>query len=778
MAHVPVPSFSESADGMLYMARGDQPMRRWDGLLDDFVDAGVPAPTSKPNVASTSGSGDFVGEYYCYVRFLDSRGLVSNLSPISDKLDMDSRSGTITNVKWYKVPDYWIMIYPYPNWPEGHIVTSEGHGLVEGERIKISGVVGDAGANGTWKITLLGMGDLDPADHFKILDSRSTGDYRAGGMWNAGSGAILYSNIEVPTDSRVTKRQILRNKDGNVNTFYIDIEDETLEGTTFTSEKDDDELGAAVPLRAEDGTDLNIARHGEPPDFKSVVVHHYSRMFAGVDLDYSEGAVSVTKDSTTVTGIGTIWTASMAGRNFYPLGANNTKAYSISTVDTGAQTLTLSEDYDGDTEPYIEYSIRTEIAERSTIHYSEPDLSESWDRNKKMFLTEDPLAGRMTGLMSLNASLYILYQYRMYRLSYVATPAADGKIFLNAWRGCVNHRCWVSAEGFSYLLDEKGVYRYDGNSIEDLSDMIQPMFTGQHKWAINWLDTRYFHASHSPQHHTIRWFVCLQGFKYPYHALCYHYKHGRWWIEEYNSPISSSYTGEMDGKRQPFWGSTGRRVLAAGAAPLDGVAASVGGLNGTFDSSTRLKASDNTKIFQSNVIGCPVVVTSGRGKGQVRKIVGVSQSYHLVVDRPWVIRPDNTSKYQIGGFLWKYKTGHMRWIMAPGTKSVRGVELVFEPNTEESQLTLRKYQDFSSSAEINDFDRTSEEGDGAATTSGSADVDIDMTEPTGFVDQNFDSYQTIRSKSNKFVRIELEGCPNTETHKLYEITIHGVGDQK
>jgi hypothetical protein len=767
MAHVPVPSFSESADGMLYMARGDQPMKRWDGLLDDFVDAGVPAPTSKPALAVeiSAGTGGLVGEFYCYVRFLDSRGLVSNLSPISEKLDVSPQSGTITLTTWIR--------------GKGQIITSAGHGLSEGQVVKISGVVGDAGANGTWTVTFGNIGSLDPADNFRIIDSRSTGDYQQGGIWKSGGGSIEYSNIEVPTDSRVTKRQILRNKDGNVNTFYIDIEDETLSGTEFSSTKSDDDLGEAVPLRAEDGTDLNIARHSEPPDFKSVVVHHYSRMFAGVDLDYSEGAVAVNaSDKRTMIGIGTTWTASMAGRNFYPLGANNTKAYTISTVDTGAQRLTLSEDYAGDPEPYIEYSIRTEIAERSTIHYSEPDLSESWDRNKKMFLTEDPLAGRMTGLMSLNASLYILYQYRMYRLSYVATPAADGKIFLNAWRGCVNHRCWVSAEGFSYLLDEKGVYRYDGNSIEDLSDMIQPMFTGQHKWAINWLDTRYFHASHSPQHHTIRWFVCLQGFKYPYHALCYHYKHGRWWIEEYNSPISSSYTGEMDGKRQPFWGSTGRRVLAAGAAPLDGVDASVGGLNGTFDSATRLKASDNTRIFQSSVIGCPVVVTSGRGKGQVRKIVGVSQSYHLVVDRPWVIRPDNTSKYQIGGFLWKYKTGHMRWIMAPGTKSVRGVELVFEPNTEESQLTLRKYQDFSDSAEINDFDRTSEEGDGAATTSGLADVDIDMTESTGFVDQSFDSYQTIRSKSNKFVRIELEGCPNTETHKLYEITIHGVGDQK
>ena len=776
MAHVPIPSFSESADGMLYMARGDQPMKRWDGLLSDFVDAGVPAPTTKPVLSAGLEAGGIVGEYYGYVRFLDSRGLVSNLSPLSDKFTSFLTSGDITDAK-------------------GPFIESVGHGLEDGDTVKITGVAGQTGANGTWRvgtITEQYLGDFPPADWFRIttvkdhpsgtfgtvVDARHTGKYTSGGTWTTGGGSIVYTDIEVPTDSRVTKRQILRNKDGNVNTFYIDVEDETLVGTTFTTTKKDDDLGEAVPLRAEDGTDLNIARHGEPPDFKSVVVHHYSRMFAAVDLDYSEGAVAVTKDSTTVTGIGTTWTTTMEGRNFYPLGANNTKAYTISTVDDGAQTLTLSEDYGGDTEPYIKYSIRTEIAERSTIHYSEPDLSESWDRNKKMFLTEDPLAGRMTGLMSLNASLYILYQYRMYRLSYVATPAADGKIFLNAWRGCVNHRCWVSAEGYSYLMDEKGVYRYDGNNIEDLSDMIQPMFTGQHKWSINWLDTRYFHASHSPQHHTIRWFVCLQGFRYPHHALCYHYRHGRWWIEEYNSPVSSSYTGELDGKRQPFWGSTDRNILAAGAAPLDGVDASIGNLNGTFDSSTRVKVSDNTSIFPSNVIGCPVVITSGRGKGQVRKITGVYRSYELIVDRPWVIKPDNTSKYQIGGFLWKYKTGHMRWIMAPGIKSVRGVELVFEPLTEDSQLTLRKYQDFSSSAEINDFDRTSEEGDGAATTSGTSDVDIDLTEATGFVDQSFDSYQAIRSKSNKFVRIELEGCPNTETHKLYEITIHGVSESK
>ena len=69
----------------------------------------------------------------------------------------------------------------------------------------------------------------------------------------------------------------------------------------------------------------------------------------------STGTVTVTRGSQTVTGSGTGWDGSEAGRQFRP---NATyPIYTILSVDVGAQTLTLDDVYGGSTQSGIGYSI-------------------------------------------------------------------------------------------------------------------------------------------------------------------------------------------------------------------------------------------------------------------------------------------------------------------------------------------------------------------------------------------------------------------------------------
>lgn len=77
-------SFAESADGVVLIANGIDPVVRWDGFAAVAEEAGVEAPD--PDVIpalSGSGTGNINGTYACYVRFLDERGQPGNLSSSS-----------------------------------------------------------------------------------------------------------------------------------------------------------------------------------------------------------------------------------------------------------------------------------------------------------------------------------------------------------------------------------------------------------------------------------------------------------------------------------------------------------------------------------------------------------------------------------------------------------------------------------------------------------------------------------------------------------------------
>lgn len=69
---------------------------------------------------------------------------------------------------------------------------------------------------------------------------------------------------------------------------------------------------------------------------------------------HTTGTVAVTNASTTVTGTDTVWTSAMAGRR---IRINGGEEYLIGSVDTGAQTLTLTIAYKGTTDTAGTYTI-------------------------------------------------------------------------------------------------------------------------------------------------------------------------------------------------------------------------------------------------------------------------------------------------------------------------------------------------------------------------------------------------------------------------------------
>lgn len=669
-------TFAMAPDGILLIANGIDPMLRWDGFAQEAEPAGVSKPLTAPTLAA-SGTGTITGTYYAYLRFVDSRGNVSDLSPISDPL-MATANDTVT-----------------------------------------------------------------------------------------------YSGVELPTEPKVARRQILRNTSGQTAVFYIDVDTTDLSSTSFASTNDDTLLAARtpVPLFDSDGSPLANA-HGIPPDWKVVVAHHLDRMFATVEVEYDQGSVALALGSTLVYGIGTEWPSNFAGRFLWALAGD--KAYEIASVDEASQTLTLTEAWAGSTNPYGSYKIRAAIAERRLVYYSEAGLPESWPAINAISLQED--GDEITALMAKGSFIYIIERKHIYRFTFQSDPATDGYVFLSGNRGCINQRCWVTVDDVAYMLDEAGAHGFSGQESEPLSRPIQDLFEGEPADAgdlrINWSARDLFHASYTPGQEVVRWFVSLSGSYLPRHALCYEIRQKRWWIEEYAHPIGASGLGRLNGRPQVFLGASSARVLANGVGTLDGVDASEGEVRGLADSATPDSITDLSAVFSANSVGAPLILAGGRGKGQ-RRIITEASATTLRVSLPWLVSPDATTTYQVGGVPWRWRSGYFRWAMSE-EETPRRLEVVFDPVVVDTTLDARIFLDRSLTPVVWEVTRTSEEANGFASTAGESDWVGDLTKASGFLQRRIDGHKEIYLDGSRFVTTEIAGVSNSDTVTIYEITVDGA----
>lgn len=584
---------------------------------------------------------------------------------------------------------------------------------------------------------------------------------------------ITYSNVPVPSDAKVVRRQILRNTDGQERTFYVDIDTDDIASTTLSSSRTDSDLSAqeAVPLLDSDGN-LFANRHGLPPNHKPFIAFHLTRMWAAGEVSYSEGSCEVTNGSATVTGRSTEWTEEMAGRQLHVAGA--TKAYEVDSVDEVAQTLVLTETYADGSDAFAAYAIRPFPAEQNLLYFSEANLPESWPATNALDLPED--GDQVTGLMPKDSFLYVLKTRHVYRVTAQSDPANDAYIFLACPRGCVNDRSWVVADEVAYLLDEGGVYAFDGSdSARNVSTPVQTFFRQTGTGArINWRAQRFFHASHSPGEETIRFFVTLTGEYLPRHALCYAYRLDRWWLEEYPTRVGCSAIGRRGrptggwqlGVETPFLGGPGGSVFALAGAALDGVPAGNTTARGTVTAAGPCSLTDERAAFGA-LAGTPVAIAEGRGRRQVRLVVS-NTATTLNLDRPWLVKPDATSVYQVGGVPYSFKTHRLR--MAPAeSRDGSAVEITFPPLPGQTARLSVSHDYGPASAK-----GMTRQGVYASDTRNETDTLIDLGAEQGSVLQQFPRHREGATGGPRFVTVGLAGVSGEPRVSFGETVLSGV----
>ena len=750
-------SFAADAFGVAHLFNGIDKPQRFSPKVGSFETAGIVAPTQAISMGG-AGAGNIVGEFYAFARFVDRDGYYSSLTPVSEKFEPSVTVATISNAT---------NASPV-------VITSSAHGLGTGQVVRIKGVMGND-INGIWYANVLSSTTFELwYDSEFAQPSVGAGTYNSGGFVQTGVSQVIYSNLPVSAESRVTRRQVLRNKDGDTTVFYVDIDTDDLTSTSLTSLADSASLLTAVSLF--DTAGRSLVDKTPPPDHKKLVCHHLGRMFAAGNEPYSEGAVAVTNGSTTVTGLSTEWgVATFANRFFEVIGG--TKQYEISYV-ASTTSLELTEPYEGSTDPYAYYVIHAGDGERRTIYWSEPAQPEAWPVTNSLTLEEDPGAGEITGLMPLRRWVYFNCDARIYSFSHVANPLDDGFSVKAAKRGCVNNRCWVVIEDMAYMMDTLGFHVFAGNDDSDISTpSVQNLFRRSNApYRINWEARRYFHSIYDPGEATIRWFVCLGGHYTPYHAVCYQIRLKRWWIEEYPFPIGASCLGRLDGRPCVFLGSDGKRIFAFGESTLDGPDPTGGTVRGTVTTAGLNWIADSSASFPTTgVAGGPVVIVQGRGKGQVNRITSVSGT-RLNCRDSWTIQPDTTSKYQVGGIPWRWRSGWLRWI-DDEENTKRGVSVEFTPLSTQAHMHVNLYSDLAASPQVWKVQKQAlSDSNGIAPLMDDANTDlaVDCTRANGFVTTSVDSLKPQGTHGPRYLAVALEGTQNDEQMAILRLTVEGA----
>jgi len=678
-------SFARATNGYVYIANGLNPVVKWDGVGVSTVEVGVPAPDSAMTIRGGK-TGPISGIYSAYCRFVDEDGNVSNLSPISNTIE-------VTDVR-----------------------------------------------------------------------------------------RIIYKNIPVPDpgDTKIKSKQILRNTNGQATTYYVDIELRNLAVRSKYSTNTDDQLRAleAVPFFDTNNRDI-VGRHGIPRDDKPLLAYFNNRLFAAGEVRYEEGHCEVTNGSKTVQGIGTQWTAEMASRRFYVTGHDD--KYGISSVDAVNQTLTLGKPYNGATDKFAQYVIRPPRTQPSKIYWSEAGEFDSWAAENSMVLSSsEDIDEAVTAMISTQSFLFVIQRRHVYKLSYLQDPILDGGVFLSLRRGCVNNHCWVTIGEHVYMLDDQGVYRWDGSSsVEDLSKQIQDLFWSEHdegETRINWNALKHFHCVHDRNDATVRWFVSLNSDRYPRHAICFAYNQNHWWIEQYPWHVPASTTLKIVDPLPIIAGYPGK-VYGMNVGNLDVTDPKTGDTRGKVISATQTSITTQGKLFPANnVVGSPIAIVSGRAKGQYRIIAACDQDTQRIdITQPWDVIPDATSTFQIGAIEWIWKSSWHRWIFEESNQS-RRVAAFFEPTSRANQFDLRIYRDFSKTPEnwkLN-WPNTAAASDGVVTVAGDPDAEFDMTQSKGFGQLRLDGWKELNEWRGDLVSIEVRGFGGYDRVKIHGFDIEGA----
>lgn len=538
-----------------------------------------------------------------------------------------------------------------------------------------------------------------------------------------------------------------------------------------TASSDDDLYDSAdadiLPILNDDDS-LNARRQVPPPTNKPFCCLYQDHAFYYGNVRYNEGTVGTGGSaSTTITGSGTTFTSDMVGRYLYVAG--QTDAWEI-TAYSSATSITV--DHNATITNGTAYAILSEPAELRLLYFSEPDEPESVPATNAMPLQNNVADNDAeTGMFAYGGYLWLLHERNLYRFTFSTRPD-DGRVSHAAYRGCLNNQAWCLAEGVAYLMDQYGIYRLAGSSVDDL---FSPPWV-QNLWKSGQVDLSYssgFRACYDPNEKVVRFFVrfasdsAATAYKT---CLAYSTLTGAWWQETYHRAVRSTLLLPMDGRLRLVAGCADRFLCVFGDGTTDERAAITG--TATAGGSTTL--TDSGASFPTSGVGltgCPVAIIAGTGAGQYR-LVSSNTATELTVSSAWTTNPSTDSVYLVGAVELTARTGSYAYEIenqvAPYQPKdmERSVRLAFEKTTAATYLSAYLY-----------LNRDSSPVPWLTTRDSAGGILLDamnLSRSEAWTRKVFDVMARGYKPIDRWAALGLTGFQGAEQVKLYEIELTGL----
>ena len=395
-------------------------------------------------------------------------------------------------------------------------------------------------------------------------------------------------------------------------------------------------------------------------------------------------------------------------------------------------------------------------------------------------------ADRLTGLMPAGSALFLLRERHIYRMTYHRQPQIDADITLAVARGCLNQRCWDNFEGLSYLLDQSGAYAFNGSSVEPISGPIQNYIR---EGLIDLSAAKYFHVKVDPRIESVRFWVKFVGDTgtRPKRCFCYSVRTGFWWYESYATEIGASAQFNVDGVLRSVFGmGVGRDEFFSHAIGVsDGVSTAI---RGTVASATASTLVDSAAPFTTTnpPPGASVVLLSGAGKGQVRRVASFGgDTTTLNVAPDWTVNPAAGDLYCVGGIPWRLRTKIFTYAGTLPEKpndslgNPRGLHVSYRPTSNAHSLELARYLNHDASAVLGELDVNV--GDPWTARAGDRFISLDMksvriediAQPGHAWLRTFDAQEST-AQAPKYVTLELSGVQIDNQIEIFDVLVEGA----
>jgi len=322
----------------------------------------------------------------------------------------------------------------------------------------------------------------------------------------------------------------------------------------------------------------------------------------------------------------------------------------------------------------------------------------------------------VTGILGAGTDLLVMSRNSTYSFGWEVRPYDIGTAFpLSQTIGCIASRSTVEIRGSCFWLSDQGVVkRESGANVQIISNTLQGMFTDTEdpdyivRDSVTQLaeDARGTHYAPRQQYLlAVRSKNAKIGCDM---ILAYNYFFESWDIFRLKSELLNwTWAVDDDGNDVLLFADVYGNLNHWDHGDIDG-----GGVSGVSISQTKGAVASATATSLTAVgepwsaydtgywEGATVRITSGTGAGQERS-VSRSDDESLFINEVWVINPDNTSSYELGGIdcEWNLKFSNLG---LPGrVKRLKFVTVEHKQESQSGEVEVRVFKEYSS---VDDFE--------------------------------------------------------------------------